>query len=147
MARWILSDHLGSTAKTVSSAGGARIASTSGVLHWLLTDHLGSSTLTLTAAGSREGEQRYMPFGLDRYQYGTLYTDYQYTGQRIESDTDLYFCGSRWYDPVVGRFLQPDSIVPEPGNPQALNRYAYALSNPVRYTDPTGHAYDAGGAK
>jgi len=30
-------------------------------------------------------------------------------------------------------------VVPEPGNPQALNRYAYALNNPLRYTDPTGH--------
>jgi hypothetical protein len=30
-------------------------------------------------------------------------------------------------------------VVPEPGNPQALNRYSYALSNSLRYTDPTGH--------
>jgi len=29
--------------------------------------------------------------------------------------------------------------VPEPGNPQALNRYAYVYNNPVRYNDPTGH--------
>lgn len=30
--------------------------------------------------------------------------------------------------------------MPEPGNPQALNRYSYALNNALRYTDPTGHS-------
>jgi hypothetical protein len=39
----------------------------------------------------------------------------------------------------LGRFIQPDTIVPEPGNPQALNRYSYGLNNPVKYADPTGH--------
>jgi len=36
------------------------------------------------------------------------------------------------------RGRQPDTIVPAPGNPQALNRYSYVLNNPLRYTDPTG---------
>ncbi len=42
-------------------------------------------------------------------------------------------------DPWIGRFIQPDSIVPNPANPQALNRYSYVYNNPMRYTDPTGH--------
>jgi len=29
--------------------------------------------------------------------------------------------------------------VPQPGNPQALNRYSYVLNNPLKYTDPSGH--------
>src|SRR4030065_178356 len=49
------------------------------------------------------------------------------------------YYGARWYDPVVGRFLQADTIVPSPGNPQSLNRYSYVLNNPLRYKDPSGH--------
>ena len=33
---------------------------------------------------------------------------------------------------ALGRFISADTIVPDPQNPQALNRYAYALNNPLR---------------
>jgi hypothetical protein len=39
----------------------------------------------------------------------------------------------------LGRFTQPDTVLPEPGDPQQLNRFAYARNNPLRYTDQTGH--------
>ncbi len=29
--------------------------------------------------------------------------------------------------------------MPEPGDPQSLNRFSYVGNNPVRYADPTGH--------
>jgi len=45
-------------------------------------------------------------------------------------------------------FQQPDTLAPEPYNPQTLNRYEYALDNPIRYNDPTGHmATDCSGGK
>jgi hypothetical protein len=34
-----------------------------------------------------------------------------------------------------------------PANPQALNRYAYCLNNPLRYVDPTGHITSGGNKK
>ena len=46
---------------------------------------------------------------------------------------------ARQFDPALGRFLQADSIIPNPANPQSLNRYSYTLGNPLRYTDPSGH--------
>jgi len=49
----------------------------------------------------------------------------------------LMFYNARWYDPALGRFAQADSIVP--GGVQGLDRYAYGLNNPSRYTDPSGH--------
>jgi|GEM_PF-4874505 len=48
--------------------------------------------------------------------------------------------GARWYDPALARWLSADARVPEPGNPQALNRYAYVLGNPLLFIDPSGHS-------
>ena len=44
-------------------------------------------------------------------------------------------------------FTQPDSIIPDLYNPQSLNRYSYALNNPVNNTDPTGHCTKASYSK
>ncbi len=52
---------------------------------------------------------------------------------------DLIDYGARWYDPGLGRFLSPDTIIPDPTNPQSLNRYSYVYNNPLKYRDPSGH--------
>ncbi len=48
---------------------------------------------------------------------------------------------ARYYDASVGRFVSPDSIVPNASDPQAYNRYAYVRNNPVNLTDPSGHSW------
>ncbi len=50
----------------------------------------------------------------------------------------MYY-GARYYDSALGRFISPDTIVPNPGNPQALNRYTYANNSPLTYIDSDGH--------
>ncbi len=51
----------------------------------------------------------------------------------------------RGYDGALGRFTQPDSIVPTgTQGTQAWDRYAFVNNNPVRYNDPTGHMMDEG---
>ncbi len=48
-----------------------------------------------------------------RYQSGTTATDYTYTGQYSNMDDfGLMFYNARWYDPILGRFVQADTIVP-----------------------------------
>ena len=66
-------------------------------------------------------------------------TTKRFTGQYHEVALGLYFYGARWYDPLLGRFTQADTIIPDPAAPQAFNRYAYTLNNPLRYTDSSGH--------
>ena len=66
-------------------------------------------------------------------------TDRQFTGQRHDYYIKLYYMGARMYDPELGRFISPDSIVPDFSNPQSLNRYSYVYNSPLKYIDSSGH--------
>ena len=129
----------GSVTRTVTYypvAGAMRINST---LYYVLKDHLGSASVITDASGTILGEQRYYPFRETRLTTGTIYTDKLFTGQREITGLGIYHYGARFYSPKLGRFLSPDSIVPNYANPQNLNRFSYVRNNPLRYTDPTGH--------
>ena len=54
-------------------------------------------------------------------------------------ETGIYYYGARYYNPEIRRFVQPDPIIQDVYDPQALNRYSYTLNNPVKYIDPSGH--------
>ena len=106
-----------------------------------MSDHLGGTNVTARGTDGVElGKVLYRPWGETRFSTGTTPTTWRFTGQREDVTIGLYYFNARYLDPVLGRFTQPDTIVPEPGNPQALNRYSYVLNNPLRYTDPSGHA-------
>ena len=117
-------------------------------LYYLLTDHLGSTALVTNASWGVVGQQRYHPYGAGRPTDTALPTDYRFTGQRREGTIRLYDYGARFYDPLLGRFLSADTLVPQPGNPQALNRYVqvapgWAFSRASAFADaakPTAQA-------
>jgi len=46
---------------------------------------------------------------------------------------------ARFYSPALGRFIQPDTVIPDLTNSQSWNRYSYSYNNPLYYTDPSGH--------
>jgi RHS repeat-associated protein len=126
-------------------AAGQRVAmrtgTTNSVLNYLLGDHLGSTSLTVNTSGVETAELRYYPWGGVRYTSNTTPTTFRFTGHREQSEIGLYFYGARWFDAELGRFVQADSIIPNPGQPVAWDRYAYAANNPVKYVDPSGHGY------
>ncbi len=106
---------------------------------YLLTDHLGSVVAITSANGSVLSQQRYLPFGQVRTDVGDItQTDFGYTGQRNLADMGLMDYHARMYDSLLGRWIQPDSIVPG-ASPQALNRYAYVFNSPIGLSDPSGH--------
>jgi len=134
-----------SAVRTVASPGD------DGEVTFTFGDHLGSSS-TIWQAGELgdtdpgvRSFQRYYPYGEPRDDYKpSLPTDHTFTGQISDGllgdgGTGLMYYQARYYDPQVGRFAAADTIVPNPANPQDLNRYAYVGNNPVNGTDPSGH--------
>ncbi|SDF96632.1 RHS repeat-associated core domain-containing protein [Methanolobus vulcani] len=112
---------------------------TSGDMEWYLSDHLGSTTLLINESGFEVERTEYYPYG--EVQSGGL-EKYGFTGQENDADTELMYYGARYYSPEYRIFVQPDTMLPDLYNPQSLNRYAYCLNNPVKYTDPSGHFVD-----
>jgi len=122
-------------------------------LKYLLTDHLGSVAAITDDDGTLLAQQRYLPFGGVRHDTApeklipnspVTQTDFGYTGQRDLEGMGLMDYNARFYDSNIGRFIQPDSIIPSPADPQSWNRFAYVLNNPIRYSDPSGHWVDEG---
>ncbi len=108
---------------------------------WFHQDHLGSTRLLTGRSGKVVQQYDYKAFGetANLSSSTDAVTDIRYTGQRTEDETNLVYLNARYYDPVLARFMSPDSVVPQPLDPQQLNRYSYAQNNPVNYSDPSGH--------
>jgi RHS repeat-associated protein len=115
----------------------------------LRSDQLNSVRTTSDGNGADVGEwlvrSSYRPFGelMEAFNPATLPPDPEETkgfiGERFDSDAGLQFLNARYYDPELGRFIQPDWFeVTEPG--VGTNRYAYSANDPVNLSDPGGES-------
>ena len=64
-----------------------------------------------------------------------------YESKRLDNLTGLLDFGSRWYDPLVGRFTSPDDIldVKHLARSDGLNRLAFENNDPINHNDPSGN--------
>ena len=65
----------------------------------------------------------------------------RYRGYVYDAETGLYYASSRYYDPVVGRFLNADKIayLGADGTLLSNNLFAYCINNPTNNVDQTGN--------
>ncbi len=93
--------------------GGQRIASRQGsTLKYLHGDHLGGTVLETTGS-SVAADQKYWAYGNQR-DSGPVSTSRRFTGQ-VYDGSGLYYYNARYYDPGLGMFISPDTIVPNAG--------------------------------
>jgi RHS repeat-associated protein len=140
--RYLTVDALGST-RMVTDGSGARVE---------CHDYLPFGVELTQSIGSRPSC------------YTTDGVKLKFTGKErdgLGENNGLDYFGARYFSGAQGRFTTPDEFIggsggayevgghrpDKPGplpyaditNPQSLNKYAYALNNPLRYIDPDGH--------
>ena len=68
----------------------------------------------------------------------------RYRGKFYDVSIGLYYLNSRFYDPVIGRFVNADAFLSTGQGFLGLNAFAYCLNNPVMRIDPSGYVSMAG---
>ena len=63
----------------------------------------------------------------------------RYRGCYWDSLLGMYYLQSRYYDPVVGRFINADAFMSTGMGLLGYNMFAYCLNNPVNFIDPDGY--------
>ena len=64
---------------------------------------------------------------------------FRYRSYYYDSESGLYYLMSRYYDPVVHRFLNADGYFQSGDNILDTNMNAYCQNNPIMNSDPTGN--------
>ena len=107
-------------------------------------DGVGSTADVTDATDTLKASYTYDPWGKLLNPIDPLGTKdkFKFAGEALDPQTGLYYLRARYYDPTVGRFISKDPLPGAVANPLSQNRFAYALSNPLRYTDTLGLAPD-----
>ncbi len=120
--------------------------------YYATSDHLGSADLVLDAVGNVLARESFTAFGARRgsnwqgvpstadYTTFSSTTRQGFTGQEMLDSVGLVHMNGRVYDPTLGRFLSADTVIQTLGSSQAINPYAYAWNDPLKYIDPSGHS-------
>ncbi len=115
---------------------------TNGVWAYYHSDALGSVRHLTGMAGTNIGSVKYSPFGEIANSTG-MAAWYGFTGEQQDGTNGLTYLRARYYNPALGRFLTPDSLIPDVTNGQALNQYAYVYNDPINLVDPSGNIPDS----
>jgi len=105
--------------------------------YYVVQDKLHSVRGLVNRDGTWVASWRYRAYGVVLDSAGSApagLTRFRWAGAQYDPETGFYFLRTRYYDPLVGRFVQEDKI----GRAGGLNLYAYASGRPLATRDPSG---------
>ncbi len=103
-------------------------------LYQVHTDHLGRPVRMTDAARATVWQASWKPWGEIENISGTILNNLRFPGQYFQIETNLAYNHHRHYDPVTGRYTQPDPL----GFVDGPSVYAYAGNSPFMRTDRSG---------
>nr|WP_228142288.1 RHS repeat-associated core domain-containing protein [Acinetobacter pittii] len=104
--------------------------------YWIATDAQNTPRRLIDAADGTTTVWAWdsTAFGVGLPSVQTVKFNLRFPGQYYDELTKQHYNHNRFYNPVLGRYVEPDPIGLEGG----LNPYIYAGANPINGVDPTG---------
>ena len=116
--------------------------------YWFEKNLQGDIVAVYDAAGTKLISYTYDAWGNFTTTYHDAYTatshadlnPFHYRGYYYDAELEMYYLQSRYYDPVIGRFINADGQMSGVGGDMlGYNMFAYCMNNPVNMSDPTGN--------
>ena len=119
-----------------------------GVPYYYITNLQGDVMQIVDANGTKVAEYDYDPYGTIISATGTMaeVNPLRYRGYYYDTETELYYLQSRYYDPEIGRFINADSYTSTGQGILGNNMFAYCLNNPILLDDHAGTSSTIAGA-
>ena len=98
---------------------------------------------TKALSATRVASYEYDAWGNVTYSTGEMadINPLRYRGYYQDWESGYYYLQSRYYDPVIGRFINADGQISLDGSFLNTNQFAYCGNNPVNQVDPEGNSF------
>ena len=126
------------------TSDGTRVGfKTGGKVYYYVYNLQGDVTHIVDESKNIVATYRYDPFGKilnlsSLTSIGKL-NPFRYRGYYYDTESNLYYLNSRYYNPEIGRFINADAILGANKDLISYNMFTYCGNNPLNRADPTGH--------
>ena len=118
-----------------------------GTTYYYITNLQGDVMYLVNSSGTRVASYTYDPYGKVDTATGSMaaINPLRYRGYYYDTETGFYYLQSRYYDPLICRFINADEYASTGQGLVGYNMFAYCGNNPTMYYDESGNIWGLSG--